>query len=249
MRKKLLVLMLALCFNVEFGVCQIKEVKKGDYLAHKASKSIVIDGKGDDKDWSSADWKAIDNAWIGESPSKEDFQGKFKMLWDENYVYYLVSITDDSLSDQHKSPFEMWWEDDCLELFIDEDNSDGNHQYNHTAFAYHITLDYDVVDMSTEQKPILFNNHISAKWIKTSSNTYTWEVAMKVFDRSFDEKSKINKPVKLITGKKMGFAVSYNDNDGTFVRQNFMGSVPVEGADKNKGWIDAGIFGTVELVK
>jgi hypothetical protein len=249
MDKLVFALLFLLCFKVEYSVSQSSAIKKGDYLAHKAVKPIVIDGEEADSDWAKAEWKAIDEAWIGAYPANSDFQGKYKMLWNENYIYYLVIITDDSLSDQHRSPFELWWEDDCLELFIDEDNSDGDHQYNHSAFAYHITLDYDVVDMNTQQKPILFNDHIIAKWIKTTANTYTWEVAMKVFDKSFDEKTKTNIPVKLVEGKKLGFAVSYNDNDGNFKRENMMASVPVEGEDKNRGWIDAGVFGTVELVK
>jgi len=224
-------------------------LKKGDYLAHKATKTIVVDGKGDDKDWSKASCQPIDNIWLGVAPSEEDVRGSFKMLWDEDYVYYLVTIYDDSLSDQHKSPFDLWWEDDCLELFIDENNSNGNHQYNHSAFAYHITLGLDVVDMGAEEKPLLFNDHLHAQWTKTAANTYTWEVALKVFDDTFDEESKKNIPVKLTQGKKMGFAVSYNDNDGNFKRENFIGSVAIPGEDKNRAWIDAGIFGTLELVK
>ncbi len=58
-------------------------------------------------------------------------------------------------------------------------------------------------------------------------------------------------PVKLTAGKKLGFAVSYNDNDATGGRENFIGSIniePVDG-DKNRGWIDAGVFGTLELIR
>lgn len=223
--------------------------KEGDYKAKKASKPLTIDGKGEEKEWARADWKEVKHAWLGTNPSAEDFTGKYKMLWDENYVYFLVEVNDDSLSDQHKSPFDVWWEDDCLELFIDENDSDGNHQFNHSAFAYHITLDLDVVDMGPDQKPVLLNDHMLVKWTKTGKKTYVWEVAMKVFADHFDQNSKNNVPVKLSKGKKMGFAVSYNDNDGDFKRENFVGSVPIEGEDKNRGWIDAGVFGTLELVE
>ncbi len=240
-----------LCFLILLNLLTLASFaqdKEGDYKARKASKPILIDGKSNEKDWKKATWKEIKHTWLGTAPTAEDFSGKYKMLWDEDYVYFLVEITDDSLSDQHKSPFDVWWEDDCLELFIDEDRSGGNHQYNHNAFAYHITLDLDVVDMGTDQNPILFNDHMIVKWVKTGKNTYVWEVAMRVFDDAYDQSAKNNKPVKLFKGKKMGFAVSYNDNDGNFIRENFVGSVPIEGEDKNRGWIDAGIFGTLELV-
>jgi hypothetical protein len=223
--------------------------KEGDYKAHKAAKPLTIDGKGAEKEWKKAEWKDIKHAWLGANPEPGDFQGRYKMLWDENYIYYLVEVHDDSLSDQHKSPMDLWWEDDCLELFIDEDNSDGNHQYNHNAFAYHITLDLDVVDMAPDKNPVLLNDHMVVKWTKTDKTNYVWEVAMRVYTDAFDHTSKDSKPVKLTKGKKLGFAVSYNDNDGDFKRENFIGSVPIEGEDKNRGWIDAGVFGTLDLVE
>ena len=170
-------------FAIQMLYAQTSSAKAGDYTAHKATHTIVIDGKADDKDWAKAIWQPIKNNWIGPPPSSEDFLGKYKMLWNEDYLYFLVEIQDDSLSDQHKSFFEKWWEDDCLELFIDENNSDGNHQYNHSAFAYHITLGLDVVDMGTDQNPILLNEHIIAKWIKTDKNTYVWEVAYAYLQR------------------------------------------------------------------
>jgi len=219
----------------------------GNYTAHKANDIITIDGKGNEKDWNKADWKEVKYVWIGDVPSKADFQGRYKMLWDSNQLYFLVEIYDDSLSDQQPDPFINWWEDDCLELFIDEDHSKGNHQYNYNAFAYHITLDYDVIDMGPDQKPRNFKEHLKAKRTK-KGNVYTWEVAMKVFDDTYDE-AKQNVPVKLYEGKTLGFAVSYNDNDGTHKRENFIGSINIEGEDKNKGWIDAGVFGTLNLVK
>jgi len=51
----------------------------------------------------------------------------------------------------------------------------------------------------------------------------------------------------LKSGKKMGFALAYCDNDHSTERENFIGSTIVEGEDKNKGWIDAGIFGLLRL--
>jgi hypothetical protein len=72
---------------------------------------------------------------------------------------------------------------------------------------------------------------------------------MKVFNDLYDDNSKDNKPVKLNEGKKLGYAVSYNDNDGDNRRENFFGSVFIDGEDKNRGWIDAGVFGELLLVK
>ena len=220
----------------------------GNYFAPKASDAINVDGEGKENSWKSALWKDIKYKWLGDDFTQQDFQGRYKLLWDENNIYFLVEVVDNKLSDQRKDPFDNWWEDDCLELFIDEDRSKGNHQYTHNAFAYHITLDYDVVDMAPDKKPRLYNDHLVAK--RTSKgNLYTWEVAMKVFPDTYKDESKTNAPVKLSEGKKLGFAVSYNDNDGDMRRENFIGSIDVAGEDKNQGWIDAGIFGELELIK
>ncbi|MGI9545734.1 MAG: sugar-binding protein, partial [Flavobacteriaceae bacterium] len=56
-----------------------------------------------------------------------------------------------------------------------------------------------------------------------------------------------NRPVILEENKKIGFALAYCDNDGSKERENFIGSVFVPGEDKNQGWIDANIFGTLIL--
>jgi hypothetical protein len=221
----------------------------GNYIAKKALEEPKIDGMGQEKNWELVPWRDIKYVWLGEDPSPQDFSGRYKILWTESRVYYLVEITDNLLSDQHKEAFDNWWEDDCLELFIDEDKSGGDHQFNHTAFAYHITLDYDVVDMGPDKKPHLYNQDLETKRTK-NGNIYTWEVGMKIFDKSYAD-GKENKPVALSEGKKMGYAVSYNDNDATGVRENFIGSIeiaPVNG-DKNRGWIDSEVFGTLELVK
>ena len=45
----------------------------------------------------------------------------------------------------------------------------------------------------------------------------------------------------------MGFSLAYCDNDHSPERENFMGSVRVDGEDKNRSWIDAGIFGLLTL--
>ena len=215
-----------------------------DYQAVSASQ-ITIDGLGDEQAWAEAKWHNIDQRWLGEEYSAEDFSGRFKLAWDSNYLYVLAEIVDDTLIDIHQNPLDLYWDDDCLEIFIDEDASGGNHQYNHNAFAYHIALDYAVADVDSDSSFILLNDHVETKR-SVNGNTYTWEVAMKVFDDSFRYQG-VNTPVTLSSNKTMGFAIAYCDNDRSAERENFIGSEVVEGEDKNIGWIDAGIFGRVIL--
>lgn len=222
--------------------------KKNDFKkeVHKASKAPSIDGLANEADWQKAEWLVLDQRWLGEAYSAEDFSGRYKLLWTEDALHLYVEITDDILFDQYEDPLKLWWDDDCVEVFVDEDNSGGGHQYTHNAFAYHVALDYNVVDIGPGEIPHLYNDHIKAKRT-LNGNFSTWELSIKVFDDSFKDGGK-NTPVKLIKNKQVGFALAYCDNDRSKERENFIGSVAVEGEDKNRGWIDAGIFGTLILV-
>ena len=47
----------------------------------------------------------------------------------------------------------------------------------------------------------------------------------------------------------MGLMVAYCDNDGSELRESFVGSESVPSGPKDRGWIDAGLFGQLELVE
>ena len=205
-----------------------------------------IDGKSDDTAWQDAEWLPLDQIWIGAPPTPPDFFGRYKLLWDENNVYVLAEITDDVLVDTHPDGLLKYWDDDCLEIFVDEDASGGNHQYNYNAFAYHIALDDKVVDIRPDSAFAYFNDHCTTRR-NTQGNTSIWEVAVKIYDGKKYVDGGENIPKTLKSGKKMGFALAYCDNDRSVERENFIGSVLVAGDDKNRGWIDAGIFGILTL--
>ena len=58
-----------------------------------------------------------------------------------------------------------------------------------------------------------------------------------------------NIPTTLTSGKVMGLMVAYCDNDGSELRENFIGSESVPSGPKDRGWIDAGLFGSLTLVE
>ncbi|SDH24797.1 DUF6265 family protein [Winogradskyella thalassocola] len=211
----------------------------------EAKEKPVIDGKADDDIWSNTFWLPLNELWLGEPYTEDDYSGRYKLSWAEDGLYLLAEITDDILVDSHPDPLDLWWDDDCLEIFIDEDNSGGEHQFNHNAFAYHIALDGNVVDMSPEKTGKLYNSHIESKRV-TKGNTSFWEVKISLFDDAYKDDAE-NTPLKLKVGKVMGFALAYCDNDTSKTRENFIGSVFVAGEDKNRGWINASIFGTLKL--
>jgi hypothetical protein len=206
----------------------------------------LLNGVGDDAVWESAPWLALDQVWLGKSGGATDFTGRYKIAWDENNLYVLAEISDDTLIDIHPDGLSKYWDDDCLEIFVDEDASGGNHQFNYNAFAYHIALDGRVVDIRPDSAFAYFNDHCVTRRV-THDHVSTWEVAVKIFDGNKYTDSGENIPKLMKRGKKMGFALAYCDNDHSPERELFVGSGPVLGDDKNRGWIDAGIFGLLEL--
>ena len=206
-----------------------------------------VDGKATESFWNLITWQPLDQNWVGGPYEYDDFNGRYKLAWNEQALYLLVEIIDDVLLDKTKNPLKLWWNDDCLEVFVDEDNSGGLHQYSHNAFAYHVALDGNVVDLAPDKTPRLYNDHIKSAHTTTDHVT-TWELAVKVYDDSFVDGTG-RSAVTLEANKKIGFALAYCDNDKSTERENFIGSVFVPGEDKNQGWINADIFGTLVLKK
>ncbi len=208
-------------------------------------ESPTLDGRGLENSWNKTKWLPLDQNWLGTSYDHEDFNGRYKLLWNEEALYVLLEVIDDVLYDSHEDPFKLWWNDDSVQLFIDEDNSGGLHQYDHNAFAYNIALDGNVVDFDLGNEPKLYNENITTTKI-TEDKLTTWEIEVKLFKNDF-EVGKKNGSVFLSKDKKIGFALAYCDNDGSTERENFIGSVFVPGEDKNVAWINADVFGTLVL--
>jgi len=215
-----------------------------DNFVSKSKSKVTIDGVATEDVWKQAEWNEIGQVWLGENPTKEDFSGRYKIGWDNDFLYVLAEIIDDKLIDIHENGLDRYWDDDCLEIFIDENRSKGIHQYNHNAFAYHISLEGIVADIGLDSIPQYYQ-HLTSKRITTGTKSI-WEVAMQIHPDTYQDGSN-TKPITLHKGKKMGFAIAYCDNDTSAERENFIGSEVVEGEDKNRGWIDAGIFGEIIL--
>lgn len=148
-----------------------------EYRAPRAASDPDIDGIADEAAWERARWQELKFRWLGPEYSEEDFQGRFKIVWTSDKIYILAEFVDDVLRDAHRNPLVQYWDDDCLEIFIDEDFSGGDHQYNHNAFAYHVALDNQAVDIGTDKLPHSYSHHLESTW-KQQDNKLTWELAM-----------------------------------------------------------------------
>ncbi|MEM7431888.1 MAG: sugar-binding protein [Pseudomonadota bacterium] len=216
------------------------------YQAPRAETAPIIDGAADDTAWDNAVWRPIDYRWLGPEYAPEDFSGRFKVVWTADRIYILGEFVDDTLIDTHRDPLVQYWDDDSFEIFLDEDYSGGDHQYSHNAFAYHFSLDNKAVDIGTDGKARDYSHHAESRW-QQHDNTVVWELAINIYPDAYVDTSDSNEPVTLFAGKVMGLMVAYCDNDGSELRENFIGSESVPSGPKDRGWIDAGLFGELVL--
>jgi hypothetical protein len=217
------------------------------YRALRAAVAPTIDGIADEPAWQDAAWQELSYRWLGPDYAAEDFQGRYKVVWAPQGLYLLAEIVDDVLVDSHRDPLVQYWDDDCLEIFLDEDFSGGDHQYNHNAFAYHMSLDNRAIDIGTDRRARDYSHHVKSRW-RQSGGKVVWELEISIYNDRFVDDRASDEAVVLAAGKLMGLMVAYCDNDGSELRENFIGSESVPHGPKDRGWIDAGLFGSLLLV-
>ena len=239
---------LTLTLSMTAAADDAHDADRSEYLAPKAAEALTINGDANEEIWQQAEWHELSHRWLGPEYSAEDFEGRFKVVWTENRQYLLAEFTDDILIDTHRDPLVQYWDDDCLEIFLDEDFSGGDHQFNHNAFAYHMSLDNQAIDIGTDKQARKYSHHVESEW-KQHGNKIVWELAIDIYTDAYIDDAETNSPVKLTAGKIMGLMVAYCDNDGSELRENFIGSELVAEGPKDRGWIDAGLFGSLVLVE
>ena len=221
---------------------------RSEYRAPFAVTAPTVDGVANESVWAEASWRELDKKWLGPDYTETDFQGRFKVAWTADRLFLLVEIVDDVLIDTHRDPLVQYWDDDCLEVFLDEDFSGGEHQHNHNAFAYHMSLDNQAIDIGTNGQAQNYSHHVESRW-QQYDGKLVWELAIVVYTDEYVDGGDANRPVVLNAGKVVGLMVAYCDNDGSEIRENFIGSESVPHGPKDRGWIDAGLFGALILVE
>jgi hypothetical protein len=222
--------------------------ERTQYIAPYASEAVAVDGAANESVWQQAKWQNLEHRWLGPVYSKEDFQGRYKVVWSKSKLYILTEIVDDILIDSHRDPLIQYWDDDTLEIFIDEDFSGGEHQYNHNAFAYHMSLDNQAIDIGTNKRAQDYSHHVESRW-QQQKNKLVWELSIDIYTDAYEDRATDNQVVELFAGKVMGLMVAYCDNDGSELRENFIGSESAPGKEPDRGWKDAGLFGKLVLSK
>jgi hypothetical protein len=109
-----------------------------------------------------------------------------------------------------------------------------------------VSLDNQAIDIGTDKAARSYSHHVQSRW-RQQGEKIVWEVAIDAYPDTYRDDAPDNKPVQLSAGKVMGLLVAYCDNDGSELRENFIGSEVVATGAKDRGYIDAGIFGKLVL--
>ena len=221
--------------QIDLDSALTEAVEDGFFKAHNSKLPIQIDGCSKDAIWSTVNWYDMNYLWMGNKVESVDYYGRFKLAWDSQYLYILVEVIDEKLNPTLENGLENYWKGDYVEVFIDEDQSGGYHQYNHQAFAYHVSTEGHAIDKNTLQETVFFDDHVKIERSQ-EGNKYLWEMAIKLYDKNFAQKS-------------IGFSIAYGDNDGNNSRENYMGSKKTHGNNNDEGYINSDVFGSILFIE
>ncbi|MGC3957067.1 MAG: sugar-binding protein [Verrucomicrobiota bacterium] len=191
-----------------------------------ASKAPVIDGSKDEG-WNTAREYKLANSLETPATSADDLSACYRALWDENNLYVLVEVSDDTL--MHDTTAEQWPHSDSVEIYLDADNSKsaefGEHDY---LFAFN----WDKTTPTLKE----------TKHDRTQDVQYTLVTTEKGYriEAKFPWTTLGTKPS---AGAKLGLEVQVNDNDDGGKRDT-----KLCWHDKNNSaWKNPQAFGTAEL--
>ncbi|MGB2864719.1 MAG: sugar-binding protein [Sedimentisphaerales bacterium] len=190
----------------------------------KVSRPVAIDGRADDL-WSESRENKIGNVVYLPPSNDEDLSASYKAMWDEKNLYLLVDVTDDSL----KNDSDEFWLDDCVEVFVDADNSKSD-SYGNNDYQFHFGW--------AEANPSMGE----------SQHNQTEGVEFAVGRADAGYRIEIKFPwttlgVEPSAGKKIGLDVHVNDDDDGGDRDT---KLTWRGKEDN-AWQNPSVLGTAEL--
>lgn len=135
------------------------------YIAYKTSEEIEIDGKGQESAWEKAPWSAdfIDI----EGEKTPTYKTNVKMLWDEDYLYFLAEMEEPHVWGTLKQRDTVIFYNNDFEIFIDPDGDTHNYM-EFEMNALNTVWDLFVVKPYREPAPVLDSWDIQG--LKTAVN-------------------------------------------------------------------------------
>jgi len=177
----------------------------------KTATPPTIDGNMEEL-WNSVDLYDEFNLIEGEPVDEFDCTPSFRVMWDETYLYYYVKVVDDYLNvdetpENLRNPGGGWgWADDCIELYLDGDNSKSAKWNEETDAAQLWWLPFTPgIYFYTAERFHMDTTNIVYQHRETSDGLgWELEVAIPLVDAN----------IKAEAGTIFGFEVDVGDDDG-----------------------------------
>ncbi len=97
------------------------------YTAYQTDDSIKIDGIAHEHSWQTASWSSYFTDIEGNIKPRPTFQTRFKMLWDNSYLYLYAEMEEPHLWGTLTNHDDIVYNNNDFEVFIDPDGD--THQY------------------------------------------------------------------------------------------------------------------------
>lgn len=183
----------------------------------------IIDGNIDAL-WNNYNAENIENILAGNAVPNSDFSAWFKATWDQDNLYILVFVTDES---KINDSGDVWW-DDAVEIYIDIEN---NKLTSYGSTDYQYSFRWNDLNIHSSNGG---TNNVDFK-IAGRSNGYTLET--KFPWSTLGERNPKN-------GTLLGLDVHVHDDDNGGERDNKISWY----AKTDQSWSNPSLFATVNLV-
>ncbi|MCF8413705.1 MAG: T9SS type A sorting domain-containing protein [Melioribacteraceae bacterium] len=169
----------------------------------------------------------INNVTVGSRTS--DFQAQWKAMYDNSNLYVLVEVTDEV---QINDSGAEWYKDDCVEVFIDGNNSKGTSYDGVNDFQFGFRWDDENIN---------FGNNSLNRTTGIEFITYKTQIG-------YNLEAKI--PWATIgvtpqTNSRIGFDVGVDDDDNGGDRECAIASI----FTADNAWNNPSVFGSIQLVR
>ncbi|MEQ8472150.1 MAG: sugar-binding protein [Marinoscillum sp.] len=176
-------------------------------------------------EWSEVPARGISNVTVGGMPG--DFSGQWRAMYDNQSLYVLVEVSDNSLNNDSGSE---WWNDDVVNIFIDGNNSKGTSFDGVNDFQIGFRWNDGTV-------------HLGGNSVQNASG-----ITFNMFAVSGGYTLKAAIPWSTIgvspsIGYTIGFDVAVDDDDGGGTRDAQISSF----ATTEMGWSNPSLFGSVYM--
>ena len=170
---------------------------------------------------------AMQNLNVTVGTMTNDFSAQWKGLFDDTNLYLLVEVNDDSKINDSGAD---WYKDDCVEIFIDGDNSKGTTYDGQNDFLLGFRWNDEVIQLGV------------------NSVNKTTDIAFSMYSTDVGYNLEVSIPwstigVAPVAGNKIGFDIAIDDDDDGGDRECAVASIVTE----DNAWNNPSLLGSIDL--